>query len=203
MIYFKNKKQSSGFTLLEMIVALGIFTLVAVIATGSLVRITGLNRRAQALQSAMNNIGFVLESMSREMRFGSKIHCVNSDTIGSGNIDDMSSTCDSSNSIGIVFRSSKPGSDCQLAYAYWFKESGVPILKKFQQTSCNNVVKLSEASNLIDSTNVKITNITFSVTSGTLGYSLAKVSLAGYSGIKESEKNYFDIRTAVSQRIPD
>lgn len=69
------KDQRKGFTLLEMIVSLALFAVVAIVAVGALVRIVGLNRQAQSLQSSMNNVGFALESMSRELRTGSNWNC--------------------------------------------------------------------------------------------------------------------------------
>src|SRR4051812_23311158 len=65
-----------GFTLIEMIVSLAIFTVVAVVAVGSLVRVVALNRQAQTLQSSVNNLSFALDSMSREIRQGSALTCI-------------------------------------------------------------------------------------------------------------------------------
>ena len=71
-----------GFTLVEMIVSLGIFAVVAVVALGALVRIMTANQKAQTLQSAMTNISFALESMSRELRSGITYHCDYDTTTG-------------------------------------------------------------------------------------------------------------------------
>ena len=68
-----NMKQ--GFTLVEMIVAIFIFSVVMVIATGSLVSILEANRKAQAVKSVMNNLTFSLESMTRTIRVGTDYDC--------------------------------------------------------------------------------------------------------------------------------
>lgn len=204
---FSNKINKQGFTLLEMIVSLGVFSIIAVIAVGSLVRITSLNRQAQSLQSAMNNINYILESISREMRFGSTFSCTSS-TIFSGRTL-SASVCDSS-SVGVLFKSSKTavasGSVCPLIYAYWFQQSGSRWnIKKSQQKICDEAISLSTASVLIDTVNINIsvTDVNFKVFTGPLGYSRVLIRLIGQSGIKTNEKSEFDIWTQVSQRMRD
>lgn len=72
-------KRSNGFTLVELIVSLGIFTAVMFIATGALLSIINVNKKAQAQQSAINNINFALENMARNIRTGSRYICSNRD----------------------------------------------------------------------------------------------------------------------------
>lgn len=64
-----------GFTLIEIMVATTIFSIVMVASMGALLSIVGVNRTSQSLQSVMNNLNFALESMSREIRVGSKYDC--------------------------------------------------------------------------------------------------------------------------------
>jgi prepilin-type N-terminal cleavage/methylation domain-containing protein len=69
------KKAQQGFTLIEMIVSIFIFSIVMVIATGSLVTILGANRKAQAVKTVMNNLNFALDSMTRAIRVGTDYDC--------------------------------------------------------------------------------------------------------------------------------
>ncbi|MBI2609849.1 type II secretion system protein [Candidatus Giovannonibacteria bacterium] len=64
-----------GFTLFEMIVAVGIFALVMVIALGTIFSILDAQRKAIALQTAYDNLRFAMESMSKEIRTGTGFHC--------------------------------------------------------------------------------------------------------------------------------
>jgi prepilin-type N-terminal cleavage/methylation domain-containing protein len=75
MIFLKHKKNQNGFTLIELIVAIGVFSIVMVIATGSLLSVITANRKAQSFKSVLNNLSFAVESMSRSMRVGSVYHC--------------------------------------------------------------------------------------------------------------------------------
>lgn len=64
-----------GFTLVEMIVAIFVFSVVMVVSTGALVSIIGANRKAQSVKSVMNNVAFSLDSMTRALRVGTDYHC--------------------------------------------------------------------------------------------------------------------------------
>ena len=206
---FSNKINKQGFTLLEMIVSLGVFSVIAVIAVGSLVRITSLNRQAQSLQAAMNNINYILESFSREMRFGSAFHCSTPATFSGRNLSTTDCNVGTSGAIkqGILFKSARTaidssGSVCPLINAYWFIRNGsLWDIRKSQQTTCDETISYDTALSLIDSRNVSLTDVTFRIYRNSGGYSRAYVRLVGYSGIKTNERNDFDIRTQVSQRM--
>ena len=208
-----NKIYNSGFTLLEMIVSLGIFTIVAVIAVGSLVRITSLNRQAQSMQAAMNNINYILESISGEMRFSRKFHGVDNGTVynpGNNNSSLSFNACNLGNNVdkGLVFMTPKQDAsnpNCYLVNAYWFVTSNqVKTIKKSQQDSCGQQLSANTATEMIDTNNVTLQTADFTVSRPNPGeYALAWIKLSGYSGFKEKEKNYFDVKTAVSQRIKD
>jgi len=60
-----------GFTLIEILVSVGIFLIVVMIAIGSIMSIFNANRKAQSLGIITNNLNFAFESMIRDMRTGS------------------------------------------------------------------------------------------------------------------------------------
>jgi len=64
-----------GFTLIEMLVSVAIFTVVMTMALSALLIMTESDRRAQTLKVAVNNLNFSLESMSRTIRTGFVYHC--------------------------------------------------------------------------------------------------------------------------------
>jgi len=66
---------SRGFTLVEMMVAVALFAVVMLISVGTLLALVGANRKAQALQSVMNNLNIALDGMVRSVRMGSNYHC--------------------------------------------------------------------------------------------------------------------------------
>lgn len=58
-----------------MIVAVGLFTIVMVVCISALLSLLDANRKAQALQSVMNNLNIALDGMVREIREGSDYRC--------------------------------------------------------------------------------------------------------------------------------
>lgn len=75
---FKNKDNihQSGFTLIEIMVATSIFLIIMLVALGALVSSSNAAKKAQALRSAMDNVNFAMESMTRSLRMGSDYSCV-------------------------------------------------------------------------------------------------------------------------------
>ena len=201
-----NISHNKGFTLLEMIVALGIFSIVAVIAVGSLVKISSLNRASQSMQAALNNSNYILESISREMRFAKEYHCIDGNSYnGSDSLGYRE--CNDSGDKGILFKMPKmdPTKTCFLIYGYWFVTENQKLkVKKSQQTSCGENLSAGSATDMVDIGNVTLNSINFKVSKPAGGeYAFATVELIGYSGSKDNEKSDFDIRTSVSQRIKD
>jgi len=215
----KKTLTTRGFTLLEMLVSLGIFAIVAVIAVGALVRITGLNKQAQTLQASMNNIGYALENMSRDMRMRSQYTCVNdisqiNTNNGSGPTDLSKSSCVVGSGNNIIAYESAEHKDnstpdgCNLVYAFGFLPNGTNpqtwSLNKAQQISCGSA--LSGFSPIIDQTNTIIDGYQLGVYrpgGGGDQYARVFIRLKGYAGNREKEKNYFDIQTSVSERITE
>ncbi len=66
---------NKGFTLIEMMTALSIFAIVMTVSMGSILGIFSANRQARSLQAVMSNLSLALESMSKEMRYGTNYHC--------------------------------------------------------------------------------------------------------------------------------
>ncbi len=73
---FKTKVQAqSGFSLIEMIVSLGVFSVIITISMGALLMIISSSQQLQKEQNVMTNLSFALDSMTREIRTGSKYYC--------------------------------------------------------------------------------------------------------------------------------
>lgn len=66
----------SGFTLVEMIVSLAIFSIVVTVSVGALLVLVATNQQLQGEQSVMTNLSFALDSMTREIRTGNEYFCL-------------------------------------------------------------------------------------------------------------------------------
>lgn len=67
--------RSRGYTLVELIVAMGLFALVMLLASGAYLMMIGANRQAQAISTGIDNLSFALESMTRSIRTGTSYDC--------------------------------------------------------------------------------------------------------------------------------
>src|SRR3990167_9895129 len=69
-----------GFTLLEMFVALGVFSVIMVIAFGIAISMNNAQFKASRIQIVQDDLRFALESMTKEMRTGTNFQ--GSDSVG-------------------------------------------------------------------------------------------------------------------------
>lgn len=68
---FRQNKDKTGFTLIEIMVAVSIFVIVAFIVTSTLLAILDAGRRANQIRLIVDNMNFALDSMTYKMKFGS------------------------------------------------------------------------------------------------------------------------------------
>ncbi len=71
-----NINRNKGFTLIEIMVASSIFMVVMLVVMGALVSVSYAAKEAQALRTAMDNVNFAMESMTRSLRTGTNYTCV-------------------------------------------------------------------------------------------------------------------------------
>ena len=215
-IFLQSRREQRGFTLIEMMVSISIFAIVAVVAIGALLKIVDANKKAQSLETSINNLNFILDSMTREMRVGSKYNCIP----GQGPILTTLTTaapCPSgvANSWVIEFNSSKsypPGNPtCNLIYAYYFDmtSGGIP-LQKAEQKECGPNSNNDELTPypLISNDAGLDSAITFSagtirVAAGDTQQPFVQLYFRGSAGARTQTQSTFDLQTTISQRLPD
>ncbi len=64
-----------GFTLVELIVSIGLFTIVITIVASAYLSLISLNRKARATNDLVSNLSYVVEAMSRSIRTGTNYQC--------------------------------------------------------------------------------------------------------------------------------
>jgi prepilin-type N-terminal cleavage/methylation domain-containing protein len=67
-----------GFTLVEILVVLGLFSLISTIALGTLFNAQSINARLQESQSILDNINLSTQTLLRDIRLGSDFYCATS-----------------------------------------------------------------------------------------------------------------------------
>jgi type II secretory pathway pseudopilin PulG len=71
----RNLKNNKAFTIVEMIVAAFIFSMIMTVTVGATLSIVAANQQAEAVKSVISNFSFALESMVRNLRIGTSYMC--------------------------------------------------------------------------------------------------------------------------------
>jgi prepilin-type N-terminal cleavage/methylation domain-containing protein len=211
----KTSNFNKGFTLIEMMVSLAIFTVVALVSVGAFLKVLDANKKSVNLKTTINNLNFALESISREMRVGKDYYYIYSSSALPGTVAynfnsklDDSGLSPENNHWLIAFRSSKNsrvhgnsiGAVCNLIYAYRYDKVNKKIQKAQQDRDCDYSLTDSDFRDLT-ATEIKITNSRVRVSTIPNKQPYAFFFIEGESGAKESEKVNFSMQTSVSQRI--
>ena len=196
------RKQHSGFSLIELLVSMTIFTVVVTITTGSLIVLIDSNTRAQSIQSAVGNLTFALDSMTREIRTGTFYFCrnYNQPPVVGQNTTSVSNCLTGGNYLSII-----EGGDSltggRISYYYdddHYGEGHGAVLRRLAASGNNWQAITSE--------NVRITEMEFVVTRtnpNDLRQPSVTVYIAGEAGDIPGSESDFAIQTTVVQRTLD
>ncbi len=175
-----------GFTLLEMVVSIALFSFVMLAMTSVLLSVVDADHKAQGLKSSMNNLSLALESMARNLRTGTSY------TLGapSGN-----GNCPSPGSNLLSF------SDHTQAFTTY---------KLDDEGSISVTKSPSGLRNAITAPEIIVDRLCFyAVGADTMDLLQPRILLTvggfvnNVSGKKDRTKSRFDIQTMVSQRVLD
>jgi prepilin-type N-terminal cleavage/methylation domain-containing protein len=187
----KLMKRKNGFTLVELMVAIAVFSIVMVTAMSALLNVIDANNKARAIKSAINNVSMALESISKEMRMGSKYKC----SINGGQT--FNDECpDGGDAIKFV----SPFSDDGGCSYYKFDEANKTLLACEQSGVSEGCEDLNTPYSPITADDVDITG-KFYVINNTAGNQPKMIlTLTGKAGSKDDTRTEFSLQTTVSQR---
>lgn len=94
-----------------MIVSLGLFSIVVTIAVGALLVLIASNERLQEEQSVMTNLSFALDSMTREIRTGTRYYCASRPNYSAGGPEAIFDASDNPNTLGDATRDCANGNN--------------------------------------------------------------------------------------------
>ncbi len=174
------KLSSRGFTLIEMVVAISLFSVVVLVSVSAMLAIADANKKANATRVVMDNVNFAMENMGRNIRTGYNYSCAGAGDCVSGGTS-ISFTDQKGNTI--VYSWSENGSG--LGSITIRKNSGTPVG--------------------ITSPQVDVDNLTFYVSGTSSSDGLqprALITLRGTAQIGK-ETTSFNIQSTVSQRKVD
>lgn len=79
-----RRSRRGGYTLIELIVAVGLFALIMTLAAGAYLVMINVNRQTQAISIGIDNLAFALETMTRTIRTGTGYSCAGAGDCTSG-----------------------------------------------------------------------------------------------------------------------
>lgn len=68
-------KNNRGYTLVELIIAVGLFAFIMMLSSGAYLVMIGINRQVQGIATGIDNLAFALETMTRTIRTGTSYSC--------------------------------------------------------------------------------------------------------------------------------
>lgn len=107
----KISHNNRGFTLLELIVSIGLFMIVITISMSAYLSLISLNRKARATDDVVSNLSFVMETISRSIRTGTAYRC-NGGTNCPAGASYLSFTNDSNQQITYLLKSNGTIGEC-------------------------------------------------------------------------------------------
>ncbi len=183
----KKSSKNKAFTLIELMVATTLFTIIMLMGVGSLVTSSNSSKSAQRLRTAVDNVNFAMESIARELRTGTSYLC------GSDSVD-MSAEAKGDCSDGgnaIAFNPQQTGSSPVSRIAYVVKNKKIERCE-VDRYHCTPVV----------SGDVDIENIRFIVSGSSLLDEIQPSVRVFIKGVVNASENPmpFTLQTMASQR---
>ena len=197
----QKKKNSKGFTLIEMMIAVSIFLIVVMIGMAALLNAGAVHNNSKNMRSIMDSLSFMMDDMSRNIRLGYNYQCL---ITGNQYSDDTAlnipKSC--SNGFGIAFESSDGVvSNNSDQWIYYFSDN--KVYKSISGISSGGLIQLNPDEVKIDSSESGFSILgAESTANGDNQQPLVVIRLVG-SIIYQGKETPFSIQTSVSQRIND
>jgi len=177
----KILNSKKGFTLVEMLIAVGIFVVITSFSLGAILSIFDANNKARSLKTVMDNLNLAIEDMTRTVHFGTNYHCTSSGSTSAPR------NC--------------PNGDDYLVVN--FKGSSVAYRKHestMQRADGGTSFKDITSS---DTVIQYLKFYVFNSSSSVAGQPYIVVVIKGYVGTKPTTQSTFSIETVISQRTLD
>jgi len=175
---------NKGFTLIELMTSLTLFMVVMTIAMGSVLGIFDSNRKTQSESTTMNNLDLAIETMSRQIRFGTSYHC------GSAGDPSTPQNC--------------PSGDNYFAFT---DSDGVLEQYRLNGTQIERYTAASPQWIAVTAPELDIENLNFYVLGATpppdQHQPKVVITVRGYSGAAAKTRTDFSLQTLVSERRID
>ncbi len=200
-IFYKNKINKKGFTLVEVLVATTIFIVIMLVAVTSLLASQRSSKKGQAIRSALDNVQFTLESITRSGRLGSLYTCISS--TGTTTLNIVGGDC-SAGGTGFAFGLYDPITKITDGYAFYLGTTSTSrgaIYRCITRGSLAVTLKGSDCS-AVTSPDIDVTKFITIVNGSDIADGIqpsVKIIMEGTANASTEQTQFF-IQTLVSQR---
>jgi prepilin-type N-terminal cleavage/methylation domain-containing protein len=184
-----------GFTLIELMVSIAIFSVVMTTALGSLLAISYADRKAESLRTVMDNLNFAMEGMSRSIRTGVNYHCGTTGTLTNAQ------DCAATGSTFFVFLAND-----NYYTAYCLNNNSIMRLRVLAAASLRTTCSAADGFLPITATEISITDLRFLTRGAPRGDDLQPIvtlNIEGSISINANNTSAFALQTSMVQRIYD
>ncbi len=188
------KRFTKGFTLIELLVSVSIFAVVVIIAVGALLSLVRAADKSHAIVTAINNLDFAMEQMSRTIRVGTAYYCSN----GVQPLGNETRDCTWGEDRGTFSFTDKD----QHRIVYTINSARNSLERENLSAVPHRVFSITAPE-------IKIEHLSFNVFGSSLLDAKAPRVLiriqgkTAIAGLRDSDQVTFDLQTTVTQRKPD
>lgn len=184
-----NNKKQKGFTLIEMMVSVALFSIVMTAALGAIITLTDSNKKARSLMSVMTNLNFAVDSVVRSFKVGD-IGGISSPVTGTGG---ETQSCLTTNEIDYATANAEGSTNefIKRQVVYCFEPGNASTGGKLTKQVAGG------STTPITSPDVNIKYLEFDVSSG---QPRLTINMSGTVKVSPKISSDFSIQTTVSQR---
>ena len=187
-----------GYTIIETMIAISLFIVIVMVGMNALLNANVIHQKSQSMRSIMDNLSFVTEDISRNLRTGTDYHCIDGTSPNGTDGGTIAHSCTNGGG-GISFNSSPPSS--QWKY-YVGRNPNIPERYSIFKSIAGSVVQLTPDEVNIDSGASSFSVIGAEPPPGDTQQPFVTIRLMGTINAK-GITTPFSIQTSVSQRLID
>lgn len=205
-LFKKQNNGSRGFTLVELLVSVSLFTIVMTIGLSVILSIIDGNKKTQAINSVVNNLNSSIDSMVRDMKTGIEYRCNQDDNdhlpINKGESSFCTSAGDSYPSVSFI--STITGRERDVMYEFVPANAITGVGGHITKTTCDRpLIGTCSDAVRITSPEINVTDMRMYVKAGLNGVFQPGILLVigGTAQINPTTISNFYLQTFVSRRV--
>lgn len=206
---FQSSESKKAFTLIEVLVSVGLFTVVAITGITATLFAKNAYEKSRDIRSLTDSLMFIMEDISRTSRLGDLYHCVTLQGSSLITLSDIETPLDGDNCDGVAYEpfwNMSPGDpEDQIIYVLREVDGVGAMFSRRIDSSAGDVVSVTPNSNDFQ----RITPVNFDIDLSRSGFTIAGASTSGQPRIlirlhgmyeRRGQQTEISLQTTLSQR---